>query len=262
MAQKNKGILRIGEELLNYQNDLMRIVEYHDANDIVVEFQDEYNGRVHTNYYNFKHKSVKNTYHPEVCGVGIIGSKYMARLPYGEPTKEYSTWRSMLRRCFDDKRKSLQPTYKDATCCDEWLLFENFYEWLHSQSNFDKWLNGDKWAIDKDILVKGNKTYSPSTCCLVPKNVNNLFIKSQNARGKYPIGVGKQYKNFTAKCQNPFTGKTEPLGTHETVEQAFLAYKKEKESYIKQVATEEYSKGNVTKQCYEAMINYNVEITD
>ena len=32
-------------------------------------------------------------------------------------------------------------------------------------------------GIDKDILVKGNKVYSPNTCCLVPKNVNNLFIK-------------------------------------------------------------------------------------
>ena len=43
---------------------------------------------------------------------------------------------------------------------------------------------------------------------------------------------------------------------------AFLAYKKAKESYIKQVAKEEYDKGNITKTCYEAMINYEVEITD
>lgn len=262
MAQQNKRVLRIGEEFLNYQNDLMRIIEYNDANDVIVEFQDKYKGKVHTNYYNFKHKSVKNPYHPEVCNVGIIGSKYMARLPYGEPTKEYDTWRGILRRCFDNNRKSLQPTYKDVTCCDEWLLFENFYDWLHSQENLQKWLNGDKWAIDKDILVKGNKVYSPNTCCLVPKNVNNLFIKGQNVRGKYPIGVGKQYKNYTAKCQNPFTGKTEPLGTYETIENAFLAYKSRKESYIKQVAQEEYNKGNITKQCYEAMINYQVEITD
>jgi uncharacterized membrane protein len=31
---------------------------------------------------------------------------------------------------------------------------------------------------------------------------------------------------------------------------------------IKQIAKEEYNKGNITKQCYEAMINYEVEITD
>jgi hypothetical protein len=262
IAQINKKTIRIGEELLNYQNDLMKIIKYNDANDIVVEFQDVYKGKVHTNYYNFKHKSVKNPYHPEVCGVGIIGSKYAARLPHGKQTKEYETWRSMLRRCFDDDRKLLQPTYNDITCCNEWLLYENFYEWLHSQSNFNKWLNSKKWAIDKDIIVKGNKTYSPETCCLVPKNVNNLFIKCQNTRGKYPIGVGKQYKNFTAKCQNQFTGKTEPLGTYKTIEEAFQAYKRYKEALIKQVAKEEYDKGNITKQCYEAMMKYEVEITD
>ena len=32
----------------------MRIVEYVDANNMTIEFQDEYNGRVHTNYYNLK----------------------------------------------------------------------------------------------------------------------------------------------------------------------------------------------------------------
>ena len=94
------------------------------------------------------------------------------------------------------------------------------------------------------------------------KNVNNLFIKCQNVRGVYPIGVGKQYKNYTAKCQNPFTGKTEPLGTYETIENAFFAYKFQKESYIKQVAEIEYTKGNITKRCYDAMMNYQVEITD
>ena len=35
-----------------------------------------------------------------------------------------------------------------------------------------------------------------------------------------------------------------------------------KENLIKQVAKEEYSKGNITKQCYEAMMKYEVEITD
>ena len=262
MAQLNKNELRIGEESLNYQNDIMKIIKYNNANDIVVEFQDQYKGKVHTNYYNYRQRSVKNPYHPEVCGVGMVGCKYPVRLPYGNPIKEYYTWRGILRRCFDKNSKNKNTAYKDVTCCKEWLLYENFYEWLHQQTNFDKWLNNDDWAIDKDILIKGNKIYSPETCCLVPRNVNNLFIRCQNVRGEYPIGVGKQYKNYTAKCQNPFTGKTEPLGTHETIEAAFLTYKKFKESYIKQVAQEEYGKGNITKQCYDAMMNYEVEITD
>ena len=35
-----------------------------------------------------------------------------------------------------------------------------------------------------------------------------------------------------------------------------------KEDLIKQVAEIEYAKGNITKQCYNAMMNYEVEITD
>lgn len=152
MAQKNKRELRIGEEKTNYQNDIMKIISYNNANDIVVEFQDSNHGTVHTNYYNFKSKSVKNPYHPEVCGVGMIGDKYPARKPNGNPTKEYYAWRDMLRRCFDEKKIEKNPTYKDVVCSDDFLYYEIFYDWLHSQENFDRWLNGKGWAIDKDIL--------------------------------------------------------------------------------------------------------------
>ena len=43
--------------------------------------------------------------------------------------------------------------------------------------------------LDKDILFKGNKIYSPSTCIYVPHRINSLFTKSDSARGDYPIGV-------------------------------------------------------------------------
>lgn len=42
----------------------------------------------------------------------------------------------------------------------------------------------------------------------------------------------------------------------------FMHIKKRKEEIIKQVAEMELSKGNISKQCYEAMMNYEVEITD
>lgn len=170
----------------------------------------------------------------------------------------------MLQRCFYKKEKQREPTYKDATCCQEWLYYPNFHEWLHSQENFDKWYNGEQWAVDKDIFMKGNKTYSPDTCCLVPYNVNNLFTKHDNARGIYPIGVHWHSRDnmFTAQCMNPFTKKRKFLGYHETINDAFQAYKKYKESIIKQVADVEYSKRNITKKCYDAMMNYEVEITD
>ena len=42
----NKKEQRLGEEKFNYQDCLMKIVVYDNANNIIVEFQDEYKARV------------------------------------------------------------------------------------------------------------------------------------------------------------------------------------------------------------------------
>ena len=262
----NKGVVKnpfakLDEERLNNQNCPMRIVGYIDANNIIVEFQDKYKARVHTGYGNFKKGNVKNPYYTSVYGVGMVGKKYPAKIN-GEHTKEYKAWSAMLNRCYGKSYE--HSTYQDVTCCEEWLLYDNFYEWLHSQLNFDKWFNEERWAIDKDILNKGNKIYSPKTCCLVPMNINSLFTNRSNRRGNLPIGVGinKKTNKYVAVCNSPFTNKGEHLGTYDTIEEAFRTYKQYKENIIKQVAQIEYDKNNIIKQCYEAMLNYKVEITD
>lgn len=247
------------EEKLSNQGSLMKIVEYNSSSDIVVEFQDKHKARVKTIYGNFKLGSVRNPYAPTVYGVGMTGNKYPAKIN-GRNTREYDTWTNMLQRCFNIKLKDKQPSYEDVACCEEWLYFENFYEWLHSQPNFDRWINGKRWAIDKDILNKRNKVYSPENCCLIPQNVNCLFLKREAERGKYPIGVSYRKDGFLASCHNPFTNKREELGYYSTPEKAFEVYKSYKEDLIKQVAQIEYDNGNITKECYEAMINYKVEI--
>lgn len=255
----------LNEEKYNKQGCLMKIIEYIDNRNIVVEFQDEYKAKVKTSYGNFKLGSVRNPYHPSIYGIGITGCKYPTKTETNDrPTKEYSIWRSILERSFVEKIKEKQPTYEDVTCCDEWLNFENLYEWLHSQPNFDKWKNGQRWAVDKDILIKGNKTYSPETCCLVPINVNCLFLKREAQRGKYPIGVRyREDEGFVAFCRNPFLDKAIEIGSYSTPENAFyFGYKPYKEKIIKKVAQIEFDNGNITKECYDAMMNYIVEITD
>ena len=264
MANFYNGVIRnpnyrLGKEIVNNQGCSMIIVEYIDANNITVEFQDEYKAKVHATYKNFTNGSIKNPYHPSVYGVGMVGVKYPTGANWKD-TKEYKAWNHMLERCYSKRLKDSRSTYKDVTCCKEWLCFENFYEWLHNQENFDKWYNNERWAVDKDILIKGNKVYSPETCCLVPPNVNSLFTKRD--RGEFPVGVTKNWNRFEASCMNPFTNKREYIGKYDTIEEAFLSYKEYKENIIKQIATIEYNKGNISEQCYEAMVNYKVEITD
>ena len=251
---------RIGMTNTNKQGYIMKVVDYIDSNNVIIEFQDNYHERIRCTWSAFINGSIKNHYVPFVYGVGMIGVKYPS-VVNGKRTKEYTTWHSMLTRCYTNYKEHYR-TYRKSKVCDEWLLFENFYEWLHSQENFDKWILLDNGVVDKDIIIKRNKTYSPDTCCLVPQNVNALFIKSDKARGNYPIGVTYKTRDNVFEAQCNVNGKETYLGRRTTPEQAFLLYKSFKESLIKQVAQEEYNKGNITKQCYDAMMNYEVEITD
>lgn len=247
---------RVGETNYNKQGSLMKIIEYNTNKKIIVEFQDKYHARVNTRYAFFIDGSVRNPYDKSVYGFGIVGNKYSSH------TKEYQAWHNILTRCFDNIYKEKYPTYQNAVCCEEWALYENFYEWLHEQENFDKWLNNNGWNIDKDIIIKGNKVYSPETCCLVPNNINKLLTKNDAKRGHLPIGVTIDDGQYCASCNNPFTKKTKFLGYYSSSKYAFLAYKKYKENWIKEIAKEEYSKGNITEKCFNALINYEVEIDD
>ena len=119
-------------------------------------------------------------------------------------------------------------------------------------------------CLAKDILVKGNKEYAPDKCIFVPERINILFIKRDNDRGEYPIGVtyhrdrGKYEARCSIKTKNG--NKQKYLGSYNTPEEAFLAYKEFKEAYIKQVA-DEY-KERIPNRLYEALYKYEVEITD
>ena len=193
-----------------------------------------------------------------VYGVGIVGTKYLTKINY-KHLKEYDAWTNMLKRCFSEKFKSQRPTYKDTTCCNEWLLYENFYEWLHSQENFDKWLNGS-FTLEKDIIVKGNKIYSPEKCCFVPPEINALFTKRQRLRGTHPIGVtfdGIAYISTLSTLKGP-----KYLGYYHNDKDAFYAYKQAKEQYIKELAESYFKEGKITERVYQALMKYEVEITD
>lgn len=169
----------------------------------------------------------------------------------------YATWMNMLARCYNEHYIAETPTYKNCNVCDEWKLYSNFEKWFNDPSN--GYMEG--YCLDKDIIVKGNKTYSPETCCFVPNEINALFIKHDSKRGKYPIGVSLHNKKYCARI-NVFKKGSVWLGVFETPELAFSAYKKAKEDYIKSMALEYYSQGKITERVYNALMKYEVEITD
>ena len=178
-------------------------------------------------------------------------------LENGKEKPAYRAWSGMLARCYNEKIRHKHPTYIDCYVCDEWLLFSNFKKWFEDVSN--GYIEGHE--IDKDIICKGNRVYSPQTCCLVPQEINKLFTKNNKKRGLLPIGVCLERSGrYRAKLQPD--GKVVSLGTYETVDEAFAAYKEAKEKRIKDLATKYYNEGKITKRVYDAMQKYVVEITD
>lgn len=186
----------------------------------------------------------------KVFGVAINDYAYPVCDKNGVLLKAYRDWYNMLSRCYGNNKEK---TYEDCLVCDEWLLSSNFIKW-HNEHYIDG------FNLDKDILVKGNKVYSPQTCCFVPKEINSLLTKRQNERGEYPIGVCKNTR------RNGYLGRIWNLDgfvkrkCFKTPYDAFIAYKNSKEQYIKHIADK--FKDIIGLNVYEALYNYKVEITD
>lgn len=103
----------------------------------------------------------------------------------------YAAWSHVMERSFSLKKAISQPTYKDVTCCDDWLRFTTFLEWWEEN-------HIEGYQLDKDILVYGNKIYSPENCLYVPRWVNQFVTERNSRRGSLPIGVSwsKKYKFY------------------------------------------------------------------
>src|SRR3990167_62339 len=143
----------------------------------------------------------------------------------------YTRWVGMLERGYSLKFKDKAPTYKDCTVCEEWLTFSSFKAWMEQQDWEGK-------QLDKDLLVRGNKLYSPETCVFISRQVNNFLIERDFDRGDYLIGVSwyKAYSKFMANCSNPFTKKRENLGYFSTEAQAHEAWLSRKLEFAYQLA--------------------------
>ena len=232
-----------------------KILKYNNARDVEIQF-------VNTGFEtsatlgNIRNGEVKDLYSPSVYGVGILGTKYSIS-EYGRDTKEYMLWNNMLMRCYSDTYQKKQPTYKDCEVSENFKSYEYFYEWCNKQIGF----GNEGWQLDKDLLIKGNKVYSESTCVFLPSEINALLTKRTTSRGKHLIGVyyHKRDKAFIAQVSKN-KGKREYLGSFKTEIEAFNAYKTAKESFVKEQA--EKWKGNIDDRAYKALMNYEVNIND
>lgn len=199
---------------------------------------------------NIRNLRVKDHSNPIIFGVGYIGKRRNSNVAISK-NKAYRTWHNMLLRCYSIENQKLHPTYSDCYVCKEWHNFSVFEQWYNENCI-------DDFYLDKDILIKSNKEYAPDKCCFVPCEINSLFTKREKCRGNCPIGVHINWNKFRAVLNK---GRNRiHLGLYKTKEEAFQAYKKAKEAWIKEVANK--WKDKLKPNVYEALMNYQVEITD
>ena len=193
----------------------------------------------------------RGPYHKSVFGVGYRGVGEYRVSTQGKHTAGYRTWRAILCRAYDTAYQNKQPTYKGCYVCEDWHNFQNFADWYYKQPN-----NSTKgFAIDKDLIVLGNKVYGPKECSLVPQAINNLLTDHRNKRGALPQGVSTSGSKYTAQIS--INGKIKHLGSHKTIDEAYRSYKSAKEYYVKEQA-EKY-KGLLHHKVYENLMNYSLE---
>lgn len=119
-------------------------------------------------------------------------------------TRAGGLWGHIQTRCNSESKyvKSKQ-SYKN--CSLDFEGFHAFAEWCQEEYGYlNREFDGKYWAIDKDILFPGNKSYSPITCMFVPNEVNTLFGWLSNRKGDLPIGVNihrGKYRAYGANIQ-------------------------------------------------------------
>ena len=247
---------RVGETRANRRGTTMKLVEYNNSANVIVEFQDKYNYRTRASYRDFTLGKVDNPYDKTLFGVGYRGVGNFGAFSHDK--KVYNIWESVLARCYSSDTNRTKPCYQECTVCEEWHNFQNFAKWY--EENYYA-VDGQIMQIDKDILKKNNTIYSPETCMIVPNEINALMVKRKNQRGDCPIGVyyDRIGNKFVAACWTGGKDK-EYLGRYNSSTEAFYMYKKRKEEYIKEIA-DKY-KGKIPQKLYDALYKYEVEITD
>lgn len=200
--------------------------------------------------------SIKNTYH-----IGYNDADYKINKTITVDGKSrsvwvcpyYKRWNNMLRRCYYLDKVGTNPTYKDCIVCEDWLAFSNFKAWMETQDWEGK-------QLDKDLLVEGNKVYSPETCIFVTGQVNQLTVLTNSIRGEHPVGVAAIKGRTYYQSYINYRGKRKTLGTFKTTTEAHKAWQKAKLSIIEEFINEaQCKKTRKGLERIEGKLRYHIE---
>lgn len=263
--------IRIGNEYSTNCGWKCVVVGYEDAHNVLVEWGD--GSRSKHAAKEVKSGSIKPLTYPSIAGVGYVG--YGKYIPKSYTSKKeswqsfvdeeiYGYWSRMISRCYDEKEQARLPTYNGCEVNVEWHCFQNFAEWALGKSQAGmKDEKGKIFHLEKDVLSRGHKRYSPDTCTFLPARLNS-FLAEKCTNG-LPRGVNRispktpnSREGYVARCT--VDGDRKYLGFTYCPMEAFNLYKPVKEAYARELA-EEY-KDVLEPHVYEQLLKYEVKPFD
>lgn len=245
---------RVGEKYLTNEGLWLEIIEYVNNRNCTIKFNDGYIEK-NRQYVDIIKGQIKNPMYPSIYNKGFIGIGKFKVWENNKNTKVYDTWRSMFERSYSKNLHKKHPTYIGCSVVDEWYNFQNFGKWFDENYNSEIMQH---WHLDKDILVKGNKIYSPDTCCFIPQELNTILLDNKINRGNLPIGVTKSKNKFIVRLKK-YRSKVY-LGTFINSIEAFETYKIAKESHVREVS--EKWKSYISLKVYNKLIQYKTNMFD
>lgn len=170
----------------------------------------------------------------------------------GKATQLARRWDKMLYRCYGPKHNPRTKSYEGCEVDPRFHRFQDFAAWAVRQCGFDQ----PGFALDKDILVRGNRVYGPDTCAFIPRDLNLLMVSSRQVETGLPTGVGRMARTKGFAAQISVRNKKTWIGNYPTPEDAFAAYKARKEQLIKEAA-EQY-RAMIDPRVYQALLAFEV----
>lgn len=230
----NDPSVHVGQVFKTNEGGKAIVVEYINAFNVVVSFKGyDATDTVTVRADNLRRGQVKNPMRPSVHGVGYFGiGDFVSRCETldgsrGQHTPVYRAWAGMMERGYSQKFKTKNPAYTNVSVCREWHNFQTFAAWYCRQHGMNP--EATDYHLDKDLIVKGNRVYSPSTCCLLPAAINTMVhslihvdLDSDDTYG-LPHGVQQDDDGFFVKVS--INGQANYLHGFRSPHSASRAYK-------------------------------------
>lgn len=241
------GDLLVGGSYKSTKGGTFTVIKITSSSNVKIRWDDIHKYETVTTAHHIKNGTIRNPYAPSVFNKGYLGVGHHIAICDRVATPTYGVWMSMIQRCYDVKSLQRYPSYIGCSVCDEWLNFQTFAEWYINTGYYNL-----GYHLDKDILVSGNKIYSPSTCCMVPAVINLLFTIKFNKDRTLPKGVYRNGDNYCAQVSGKSSGIN--CGTYQTVPEAHAAYCRAKEEHFKSIAKS--WQGSIDPRVYNILINW------